>query len=60
MTKSVIVKSQVKELAKLDGKSLSVAEEFYKALEEEVKRIIEKACKRAKQNSRNTVMARDL
>ena len=60
MTKSVIVKSQVKELAKLDGKSLSVSEEFYKELEEEVKRSIEKACKRAKQNSRNTVMARDL
>ena len=60
MPKSVIVKSQVKELAKLDGKSLSVAEEFYNALDEEVKKIIEKACKRAKQNSRNTVMARDL
>lgn len=60
MTKSVIVKSEVKELAKLDGKSLSVAEEFYKALEEDVKKMIEKACKRAKQNSRNTIMARDL
>ncbi len=60
MAKSAIVKSQVKELAKIDGKSLSVAEEFYKALEEEVKKTIEKACKRAKQNSRNTVMARDL
>jgi len=60
MAKSVIVKSQVKELAKLDGKSLSVAEEFYKAFEEEVKKVIEKSCNRAKQNSRNTVMARDL
>ena len=60
MTKSVIVKSQVKELAKLDGKQLSVAEEFYKALEEKAKKEIEMACKRAKQNSRNTVMARDL
>ena len=60
MTKSVIVKSQVKELAKIDGKTLSVAEEFYTALEEKVKKDIEAACKRAKQNSRNTVMARDL
>lgn len=60
MTKSVIVKSQVKELAKLDSKQLSVSEEFYKALEEEVKKMIEKACKRAKLNSRNTIMARDL
>jgi histone H3/H4 len=60
MTKSVIVKSQVKELAKIDNKSLSVAEEFYKALEEKVRKDVEIACKRAKQNSRNTVMARDL
>ncbi|MBI2654177.1 DUF1931 domain-containing protein [Candidatus Woesearchaeota archaeon] len=60
MTKSVIVKSQVKEHAKLDGKPLSVSDEFYKALEEEVKKIVEKACKRAKQNQRNTIMARDL
>ena len=43
MTKSVIVKSQVKELAKIDGKQLSVAEEFYKALEEKVKKSIEDA-----------------
>ena len=60
MTKSIIVKSQVKEHAKIDSKSLSVAEEFYKALEEKNKELIEKACKRAKLNSRNTVMARDL
>jgi len=60
MTKSVIVKSQVKELAKLDGKPLSVSEEFYDALEEKVKKQIEDACKRAKANARNTIMARDL
>ena len=60
MAKSVIVKSQVKELAKIDSKSLSVAEEFYKALEEKNKQLVEDACKRAKLNSRNTIMARDL
>ena len=60
MAKSAIVKSQVKELAKVDGKSLSVAEEFYRELEEKVRKDIENACKRAKLNSRNTVMARDL
>lgn len=60
MTKSVIVKSQVKDLAKIDGKYLSVAEEFYTSLEESVKKQIENACRRAKLNSRNTVMARDL
>ena len=60
MTKSVIIKSQVKELAKIDSKPLSVAEEFYKALEEKNRKLIEEACKRAKLNSRNTLMARDL
>ncbi len=60
MTKSIIVKSQVKEHAKMDSKPLSVAEEFYKALEEKNKQLIADACKRAKLNSRNTVMARDL
>ena len=60
MTKSVIVKSQVKELAKIDSKALSVSEDFYAALEEKTKKSIEESCKRAKLNSRNTVMARDL
>ena len=60
MTKSVIIKSQVKELAKIDSKPLSVSGEFYRALEEKNKQLIQEACKRAKQNSRNTVMARDL
>ena len=60
MTKSLIVKSQIKECAKIDNKPLSVAEEFYDALEDKVKKLTEEACKRAKLNSRNTVMARDL
>lgn len=60
MTKSIIVKSQVKELAKIENKPLSVAEEFYKALEEKNNQMIADACKRAKLNNRNTIMARDL
>lgn len=60
MTKSIIVKSQVKEHAKIDNKPLSVAEEFYKALEDRNRQLIAEACKRAKLNQRNTVMARDL
>ena len=60
MTKSVIVKSQVKELAKIESKPLSVAEEFYSALEEKNRQLIADACKRAKLNNRNTIMARDL
>ncbi len=60
MTASLIVKSQVKEHANLDSKPLSVSEEFYKALEEKNRQLIADACKRARLNSRNTVMARDL
>ena len=60
MTKSITVKSQVKEHAKIDNKPLSVAEEFYKALEEKNRQLIAEACKRAKLNQRNTLMARDL
>ena len=60
MTKSIIVKFQVKEHAKIEGKSLSVAEEFYNALEEKNKQLISDACKRARLNQRNTLMARDL
>ena len=60
MTKSIIVKSQVKEHAKIDSKPLSVAEEFYRALEEKNRQLVQDACKRAKLNSRNTIMARDL
>ena len=60
MTKTATVRTQIKELAVIDGKPLSVSEDFYSTLEDEVKKIIEKACKRAKSNSRNTVMGRDI
>jgi histone H3/H4 len=60
MAKSIVVKSQVKEFAKIDENQLSVSEEYYSALEEHVKQIIKKSCFRAKLNSRNTVMKRDL
>ncbi len=57
---SVIVKAKVKEYAKLDGKQLNVSSDFSPALEEKVKKIIEQACIRAKENFRNTVMKKDL
>ena len=60
MTKSLIVRTQVKEFAKIESKPLSVADEFYTALEEKNKQLIADACKRAKLNQRNTLMARDL
>ncbi|MEK6943602.1 MAG: DUF1931 domain-containing protein [Nanoarchaeota archaeon] len=60
MDKIMIVKSEVKQNAKIDDKQLMVSEDFYDALDAKVKELVEKACKRAKLNSRNTVMARDL
>ena len=57
---SLVVKSQVKNYAKVDGKPLSVAEEFYYALNKKVEMLIEEASRRAKLNNRNTLMGRDV
>lgn len=60
MTKSLIVRSQIKEFAKIDNKPLNVSADFYEALNEKVKNIVAESCKRAKLNSRNTVMGKDV
>ena len=60
ITKSIIVRSQVKDMAIIEGKPLNVSADFYTALDEKVKKIVEEACKRAKLNNRNTVMGRDV
>ncbi len=60
MGTSLIVRSQVKNYAKLEGKPLNVTEDCYEALNKKVEKIIEEACKRAKLNNRNTVMGRDV
>jgi len=57
---NIIVRSRIKDFAELDGKPLSVSEEFEEALSKKVIQIIKEACKRARENGRNTVMARDL
>ena len=57
---SVIVKAKVKEYAKFEGKPLNVSSDFFPALDEKVKKLIEQACKRAKENFRNTIMKKDL
>lgn len=57
---NLIVVSQIKNIAKIGEKPLNVSSDFYEALNEKVREIIEKACKRAKLNSRNTVMGRDV
>jgi len=61
MTKTnLVVVSQIKNIAKIEDKPLNVSADFYDALNEKVKEIIEKACKRAKLNSRSTVMGKDV
>ena len=60
MEKSLIVKSNIGEYAKVDGKRLNVSEDFYARLQEKVEILIKDACARATQNGRNTVMGKDL
>jgi len=60
MTDMVVIKAKIKELAKYEGKKLNVSGEFADALNEKVKNLIEEACKRAKENNRNTVMKKDV
>lgn len=60
MGTSLVVRSQIKNCAKVDGKPLNIAEDFYEALNKKVEKVIEEASKRAKLNSRNTLMGRDV
>ena len=57
---NLVVVSQIKNIAKIEEKPLNVSADFYEALNEKVKEIIEKACRRAKLNSRSTVMGKDV
>lgn len=56
MSESVVVKSRIKELAG----EYNVAGDFADALNAEVENLVKKACNRAKENNRRTVMAKDL
>jgi len=54
---AVIVKSAVRELLKRD---YNVSEEFLKALDADVVRLVKRAAERAKANKRKTLKARDV
>ncbi len=71
MGSSIIVRSKIKELVKEFAKSskelaksnnqpLDVSEDFSAKLCTKVEETIKDACRRAKANGRNTVMAKDL
>ncbi|MBU5689455.1 MAG: DUF1931 domain-containing protein [Candidatus Aenigmarchaeota archaeon] len=57
MSEKLVVRSAVREMLK--GK-YQVSEEFLDALDKEVKTLIERAAKRAEENGRSTLKARDV
>ena len=54
----MLVKYKVKELVKNLDPEMRVSPEFYDALEEELKVLVEKAVKRAKDEGRKTLYAK--
>ena len=57
---SLVVKAKIKEYTKVEDKVLNVSGDFSDKLSEKVEVLIRDACKRAKENGRSTVMAKDL
>ena len=55
----IIVKAKIKEYAKVNDKPLNVATEVSEKLDQKVIGMIKEASLRAKENGRNTLMAKD-
>ncbi|MBI2138470.1 DUF1931 domain-containing protein [Candidatus Woesearchaeota archaeon] len=60
MGKKVIINSNLKEYAKAYDKQLFISGDFPERLNQKVIEMIRDAAKRAKENQRTTIMARDL
>lgn len=60
MGTSLVVRTQIKDLAKIDEKQLNVSTDFYTELNKKVEETIKKACSRAKANGRTTIMGKDV
>lgn len=60
MPKYLVVRSNIKEYAKVNERPLNVSTDFYEKLNVKVSSIIKEACIRAKENNRNTVMGKDV
>lgn len=57
----VTVRTQVKDIVKASNLGINnVSEDFLIRLDEKVKKTIEEACQRAKENGRKTVMGKDI
>lgn len=60
MPKYLIVKSNIKDYAKVNERPLNVSTDFYEKLNQKAISLIKEACIRAKENNRNTVMGKDI
>lgn len=60
MPKHLVVRSNLKDYAKVNERPLNISTDFYEKLNEKLITIIKEACTRAKENNRNTVMGKDL
>jgi histone H3/H4 len=60
MGSTLVIRSKIDELTVYEGKKMSVSSNFHEKLNQIVKELVKKSCDRAKANSRNTIMARDL
>lgn len=60
MGTSLVVRSQVKNYAKVEGKTSNITEDFYEELNKKIEKLIEESCRRAKANNRTTLMGRDV
>ena len=60
--KDIIVKTQVRiEAEKFDpAKNINISDEFFAELSKHVVEVVNKACRRARANGRNTIMGRDV
>lgn len=56
----ITVRTQIKEIVKGFEGINNISEDFMEKLDEKVKKIVEEACKRAKDNGRRTVMGKDV
>lgn len=60
MGSTIVVRSKIDEFATVEDKKLNISSDFHDALNKRVEKIVRRACLRARQNNRSTVMARDI
>ncbi|MBR9682912.1 hypothetical protein GOV03_00020 [Candidatus Woesearchaeota archaeon] len=56
----ITVRTQIKEIMRDCEGINNISEDFIEKLDEKVKRMVERACERAKNNGRRTVMGKDV